>query len=96
MSGKKTKNMEAMALKMLRQERQDYISRARENIKKQNHVIKAIRKALSGDARTIPELSTEIEMETETVLMYISTLKKYGMVAEGIKDGDYFKYELIS
>ena len=92
---KKEKNMEAMALKMLRQERKESIERAREAVKEQKKTIKAIRKALTNEAQTIPELSEKVGMETETVLMYVSTLKKYGMVAEGAKDGDYFKYELI-
>ncbi len=95
MSDKKQKNMEAMAMKMLRQERAEFIGRAREAIKEQNRIVSAIRKALGEEALTIPELAEKIAMETEPVLKYVSTLKKYGIVGEGAKDGDYYKYELI-
>jgi predicted transcriptional regulator len=92
----KNKNMEAMAMKMLRQQRPDSISRARKAIKEQSAVIKAIREALTAEPMTIPELAQAVDMETEPVLRYVSTLKKYGIVGEGPKDGDYFKYELTS
>ncbi len=83
-------------MKMLRQERADSISRARKAIKEQSVVIKAIREALTAEPMTIPELALAVDMETEPVLRYVSTLKKYGIVGEGPKDGDYFKYELTS
>ncbi len=95
MSDKKNKNMEAMAMKMLRQERAESIARAKAAIKEQNSVIKAIKEALKAEPKTIPELAEAVSMETEPVLQYISTLKKYGIVGEGPKDGDYFKYELL-
>ena len=91
----KLKNMEAMALKMLRQERQESIARAKAAIKEQNQIISAIRKALAGEGKTIPELAAAVDMATDVVLKYVATLKRYGIVAEGAKDGDYFKYELI-
>ncbi len=87
-------NMEAMAMKMLRLERKEAIGRARERIREQNAVIRAIRKALAGGGMTVPELAEAVELDTRTTLVYISTLKKYGMVGEGAKEGDYFRYEL--
>ena len=92
----KNKNMEAMAMKMLRQERAESIARARAAIKEQSGVIKGIREALTAEPRTVPEIAEALDMETEPVLRYISTLKRYGIVGEGAKDGDYFKYELTS
>ncbi len=96
MNEKRVKNLETMALKMLRMERKKSIEGARKAVKEQNKIIGAIRKALADEAKTVPELAAAARLESATVLMYISTLKKYGMVAEGSKDGDYFKYELIS
>jgi len=81
-------------MKKLRQERKEYIAGARDKIKGQNKVIKALKTALSDEAKTIPELAEVMGMETDTVLMYVSTLKRYGIIGEGPKDGDYFKYEL--
>jgi hypothetical protein len=34
-------------------------------------------------------------MDTDTVLIYVSTLKKYGVIGEGPKDGEYFTYQLV-
>ena len=84
-----------MDLKALRQERKESIDRSREAIKEQNRIIKAIRQALSEGGKTIPDLAEGVGMDTETVLIYVSTLKKYGVIGEGSKDGSYFKYELI-
>ena len=87
----------AADLKRLREERQEYVSRAKASIKKHNKNIKAISAALAGDndGKTIPELATAIGMPTESVLVYVSTMKKYGQIAEGAKDGDYFRYKLL-
>ncbi len=84
-----------MDLKGLRQERKESIDRSREAIREQSRIIKAIRQALSEGGKTIPDLAEGVGMDTETVLIYVSTLKKYGVIGEGSKDGSYFKYELI-
>ena len=84
-----------MDLKALRQERKESIDRSREAIKEQSRIIKAIRHALSEGGKTIPDLAEGVGMDTETVLIYVSTLKKYGVIGEGPKAGSYFKYELI-
>lgn len=91
-----TKNSKTtMDLKPLREARKANIDRAREAVKEQNRVIKAIREALADGGKTIPNLTQAVGMETETVFFYVSTLKKYGIVGEGRKDGSYFTYELI-
>jgi len=95
MSEEKKNSKTTMDLKPLREARKTNIDRAREAVKEQNRVIKAIREALADGGKTIPTLAQAVSMETETVLFYVSTLKKYGIVGEGRKDGSYFKYELI-
>jgi Fic family protein len=95
MAEKKLEKTTSVDLKQLRQDRKEYIDRARDAMKEQNKVIKALREALAEKRLTIPELATAVGMKTDTVLMYISTLKKYGIVGEGPKNGDYFTYELL-
>lgn len=90
------KKGDKQALKALRQERKTSIERARNAIKTQNKDIKAIRAAMKDGGRTVPEIAEATGMPTAQVLMYVATLKKYGEVAEGPKDGDYFKYELAA
>ncbi len=90
----KEKKANSSAMKVLRQERSETIAKARAAVKEQSGVIKGIREALTPAPKTIPEIAEAVSMETEQVLQYISTLKRYGIVGEGAKDGDYFKYEL--
>ena len=83
-------------MKQLREERKDNIGQAREAMKEQNRIIKMLKEGLAEGARTIPDLAASVGMETHKVLIYISSLKKYGIVGEVAKDGDYFTYELLN
>jgi DNA-binding IclR family transcriptional regulator len=82
------------ALKELRKERKAIIDRARQSVKEQNQITKAIKTQLAREAGTVPEIARALKMKTATVLMFVSAMRKYGQVAEGPKDGDYFKYRL--
>ena len=96
MDDNKKEYLAAMDLKALRQERQEGLDRVRDTIKEQNRIIKAVREALSAGGKTIPDLAAILAMDTDTVLIYVSTLKKYGIIGEGPKDGGYFTYQLIN
>ncbi|MGD9212404.1 MAG: hypothetical protein PVI90_16605 [Desulfobacteraceae bacterium] len=82
-------------LKALRETRKASIARARKSIKAQNKIISAIRKQIIDEPKTIPEIAQATGMESAQVLLFVSALKKYGEVAEGVKDGDYFTYGLV-
>ena len=92
MSGKKTIDKEA--LKKLREERRVWVENAKKSIKGQNQIIKQIKAQITDEAKTIPEIAQATDMSTSQVLLYITGLKNYGIVAEAEKDGDYFKYGL--
>jgi len=94
MNEAKKEYLASMDLKSLRLERQEYIDRAREKVKTQNQIIKEIQKVLAEQPQTIPKLAESLAIETDRVLIYVATMKKYGMVGEGKKDGDYFTYQL--
>lgn len=96
MTEKKPKETASVDLKQLRQDRKEYIDRARAAIKEQNKVVKALRTVLAEKGLTVPEIANALQMKTDTVFIYVSTLKKYGVIGEGQKDGDYFTYELLS
>jgi predicted transcriptional regulator len=85
----------SMDLKTLRQERKESIESARDKVKEQNRIIKAISQVLAEGGQTIPNLAEALTMDTDTVLIYVSTLKKYGIIGEGPKDGDYFTYQMV-
>ncbi len=93
MSEKKTIDKEA--LKKLRQERRTKVEKAQQTIKSQNQIVRQIKAQITGEPKTIPEIARGADMPTSQVLLYISGLKHYGVVAEAEKDGDYFKYRLI-
>jgi len=84
------------AIKKLRQERKALIERAKNIIKNQNRIIKQISDQIAGEGRTVPEIAAATQLPTDRVLRYISGLKKYGLVVEAEKDGDYFRYRLAS
>ena len=84
------------ALKKLREERRVWVENARRSIKAQNQIIKQIKSEITDAAKTIPEIAQATDMATSQVLLYIAGLKKYGLVVEAEKDGNYFKYRLTS
>jgi predicted transcriptional regulator len=94
MSEKKT--MDKEALKKLREERRTWVENAKKSISAQNHIIKQIKAQIADTAKTIPEIARATGMSTSVVLLYIAGLKKYGLVVEAEKDGDYFKYTVAS
>ncbi len=84
------------ALKKLREERKVSVERARKTIKTHNGFIKKIKEQMNTEAKTVPEIAQATEILPSQVLWYVATMKKYGLVSEGEKDGDYFKYQLTS
>lgn len=94
MSEKKT--MDKEALKKLREERRTWVENAKKSIRAQNQIIKQIKAQIADTAKTIPEIARATDMSTSVVLLYIAGLKKYGLVVEAEKDGDYFKYAVAS
>jgi len=88
------KKPDKTGMKALREQRKASIDRARQAIKTQNKDLKAIRQALKEGGKTVPEIAAATQLATSLALRYVATMKKYGTVAEGAKDGDYFKYEL--
>jgi Fic family protein len=94
MNEKKMANKEA--LKKLREERRVWVENAKMSIKAQNQIIKQIKAQITDAAKTIPEIAQATDISTSQVVLYLSGLKKYGMVAEAEKDGEYFRYRLAS
>jgi predicted transcriptional regulator len=90
------KSTDREALKKLRDARKTSIGKARKTIKDQNRVIKSIKGLIKTEGKTVPEIAHASQISTSRALWYIMALKKYGLVVEGAKDGDYFKYQLAA
>ena len=82
------------AMRKLREARKDTIGTATRRMKAQKKIIDAIKRNLNEGGKTIPELAEGAGISTADAMWYVATLKKYGVVAEGEKDGSYFRYEL--
>ncbi|MCD4742977.1 MAG: hypothetical protein K8R67_10935 [Desulfobacteraceae bacterium] len=90
----KTKDAKKAAMKELRAQRKTMIAAASSKMKEQKKDIKAIKEFLKGQEATIPEIAEGIDMSKDKILWYMATLKKYGQIVEGPKEGVFFKYFL--
>jgi len=88
----KKKKKEAM--KKLRNDRKEWITNASTIVKEQKKILKAIKGHLENQPATVPEISKAAGIPSDRVLWYLATLKKYGDIIEGEKDGGYFRYVL--
>jgi hypothetical protein len=84
------------ALKKLRETRKQSIERAARKMKEHRKAFAAVKKQLAEGAKTVPEVAEGAGINTADALWYVATFKKYGVVAEGDKDGSYFRYELVN
>ena len=83
------------AVKQLRTARKEWTTKASSMVKEQKKVLKAIKGYLENQPATVPEISKVTGVSSDRVLWYLATLKKYGDIIEGEKDGGYFRYVLI-
>ena len=89
----KTTTKEAM--KKLRSDRKEWITQASAMVKEQKKILKAIKGYLANRPATVPEISNATGVSSNSVLWYLATLKKYGNIIEGEKDGGFFRYVLV-
>jgi hypothetical protein len=82
------------ALKQLKAARKEQIAAGTLRMKEQRRAVKAIKAQLEGTELTVPEIAAATSLPASEVLWYVATLKKYGEVLEGPKDGSYFRYRL--
>ena len=83
------------ALKALRKERGETLAKAKSLLKVRSKMMREVKKCISGEAKTVPEMAEETGLAPSAVLWCVSALRKYGMAVEGEQDGDYFKYEAV-
>ena len=82
------------ALKKLKAARKEQIAAATARMKEQRQAVKAIKAHLEGAELTVPEIAAATGLPVSEVLWYVATLKKYGEILEGPKDGGYYRYRL--
>ena len=82
------------ALKKLKAARKEQIAAATARMKEQRQAVKAIKARLEGAELTVPEIAAATGLPVSEVLWYVASLKKYGEILEGSKDGSYYRYRL--
>jgi hypothetical protein len=83
-----------MALKQLKTARKEQIAAGTIRMKEQRRAVKAIKQQLEEAELTVPEIAAATGLPGSEVLYYVATLKKYGEILEGPKDGGYYRYRL--
>jgi predicted transcriptional regulator len=81
-------------LKTLRAEHQESIERTRTHLKAQQEVRRAITGAMRGGATTVPEIAEASGLPADQVLWHVTAMKKYDLVVETGRSGDYYCYSL--
>ena len=82
------------AMKKLRESRKPIIKATSARVKENRKAVKAIKEQLRDEPRTVPEIAEATGLASSEVLWFVATLKKYGEILEGDKDGKYFRYYL--
>ena len=94
MSEQKEKGEEKkLTVKILRETRKPS-KEALSMLKEQNKIRKAIMEALKSEPKTIPELASELNIDSSVVVWYVMTMIKYGLIEVGEEEDDYYKYKL--
>jgi predicted transcriptional regulator len=66
----------------------------KEYVKGLNKIRRDIIAALKGGPKTVPELARATGLEPKAALWHVMAMRRYGMVVEGERRGDYFEYVL--
>ncbi len=83
------------SLKILRERRGPVPEELRERVRRHREAKRAIRQALAEGPLTVPELAQRTGLPSHEVFWHIISMRKYGEVAEGEQEGDYFRYLLL-
>lgn len=82
-------------LKKLREEHKETIERTRELLKEQKAARQKICSAMRSGSKTVVEIAAASELPAHEVLWHITAMKKYELVAEVGKCGDYYQYAML-
>lgn len=81
-------------LKALREEHQATVERTQALLKEQQAFRKQLRTAMADGPKTIPEIAEATQLPSDQVMWHVMAMKKYDLVREAGKSGDYYQYAL--
>jgi predicted transcriptional regulator len=82
-------------LKKLREERKETLARATARHKEWQGTRKKIRAQLAAGETTVPRLAEATGLPTDEVLWHVAGMRKYGLLEEVGRDGEYPTYRLV-
>jgi len=83
------------ALKILRERRGGVPRELLDSNKETVKMRKTVTEALKDGPKTALKIAESTGLPSEIVFWHLMSMKKYGKVAEGDPDGDYFNYVLV-
>jgi predicted transcriptional regulator len=95
MDSKEASRVRTEMLKRLREEHKITVERTQVLLKEQKRIQQEMCKSVQEKAKTVPEIASDLNMPTHTVLWYATSLKKYGVLREAGMCGDYPLYERV-
>ncbi|MEX2143071.1 MAG: hypothetical protein WD740_00625 [Anaerolineales bacterium] len=95
MTSQADKKARSELLKQLRETHAATLSHTQELLKSQKQIQQGISKAIEEQPRSVPEVAAATGIASETVLWWLCTMKKYGLIAEEGMQNDYPLYKLV-
>lgn len=95
MSDRADAKQRTATLKALRQAHHETVERTQLMLKEQQAFRRSLRAAMTQGPKTIPEIAAAAALPAEKVLWHVMAMKKYDLVREVGKDGDYYQYVLV-
>lgn len=85
---------ERKPLHILRERRGGVPKELADRSRRQAHIHKVLKAALTDGPKTVPEIATITELPSHEVFWYVMGLKKYGQIVEDAERDGYFAYAL--
>jgi len=82
------------SIAVLRERHGGMTAELKEYFKEQQRVRKALRGALKGGPKTIPELAAACALEKPAAVWHVMAMRRYGEVVEGEERAGYMLYAL--
>jgi hypothetical protein len=85
---------EKTPLAILRERRGGMSEELKEYFKEQQRIRKALREALKGEAKSVPEIAAVCSLDKQATLWHLMAMRRYGEVVEAAEQNGYPLYAL--
>lgn len=85
---------EKTPLTLLRERRGGMSDELKEYFKEQQRIRKALREALKGGAKSVPEIAAACSLDKQATLWHVMAMRRYGELVEAAEQNGYPLYAL--